>query len=227
MKTLFYKEMKLSMHPICYVFAILFPLMILIPSYPIAVLFLYALTTYPVLFLGANKGQQSNDLLYSTLLPVRKKDIVLARLMTVGFIQLLFIVISGVLSPLAKLTQKAIIEDGGELEAVGLGPEAFISVVAFALIGYSIADLIYFAIYYKKGKSIIASTLITVLAFTFFMITTTVILPLNESMAWYMDFFGGKITNQLISLVVSLVIYAAMHYLTYVISAKELEKVDF
>jgi len=38
--------------------------------------FIYILSCYPILFLGANKGQQSNDLLYSTLLPIRKKDIV-------------------------------------------------------------------------------------------------------------------------------------------------------
>ena len=65
--------MRLSMHPICYIFIALFPLMFLIPSYPLGIGFIYVLTCYPILFLGANKGQQSNDLLYSTLLPVRKK----------------------------------------------------------------------------------------------------------------------------------------------------------
>ena len=87
MKALLYKEFKLAMHPLCYLFIFLFPLMILIPSYPIAVSFIYILSCYPVLFLGANKGQQSNDLLYSTLLPVRKKDIVLARIITVLVMQ--------------------------------------------------------------------------------------------------------------------------------------------
>ena len=62
MKALIYKEFKLSMHPICYLFVAAFPLMILIPSYPIGIGFIYVLTCYPILFLGANKGQQSNDL---------------------------------------------------------------------------------------------------------------------------------------------------------------------
>ena len=92
MKALIYKELKLAMHPICYVFIVLFPFMILIPSYPLGIGFIYVLTCYPILFLGANKGQQSNDLLYSTLLPVRKKDIVLARIMTVILMQITFIV---------------------------------------------------------------------------------------------------------------------------------------
>ena len=87
MKALIYKEFKLAMHPMCYLFIVLFPFMVLIPVYPLGISFIYILTCYPVLFLGANKGQQSNDLLYSTLLPVRKKDIVLARIITVLFMQ--------------------------------------------------------------------------------------------------------------------------------------------
>ena len=87
MKALLYKEFKLAMHPICYVFLLAFPAMILIPNYPIGIGFIYLMSCYPILFLGANKGQQSNDLLFSTLMPVRKKDIVLARIITVLSLQ--------------------------------------------------------------------------------------------------------------------------------------------
>ena len=105
MKALLYKEFKLSMHYMCYLFIALFPFMILIPSYPVAIGFIYILSCYPVLFLGANKGQQSNDLLFSTLLPVRKKDIVLARIFTVLFMQLAFIALMAALLPLAIYLQ--------------------------------------------------------------------------------------------------------------------------
>ena len=54
MKALLYKEFKLAMHPICYLFICVFPLMILIPSYPLGIGFIYVLTCYPILFLGAN-----------------------------------------------------------------------------------------------------------------------------------------------------------------------------
>ena len=73
MKTLLYKEFKLAVHPLCYIFVILFPFMIFIPNYPLFVAFIYVVFCYFILFLGSNKGQQSNDLLYTTLLPVRKK----------------------------------------------------------------------------------------------------------------------------------------------------------
>ena len=48
MKPLIYKELKLSMHPICYIFVALFPLMILIPSYPIGIGFIYILSCHPI-----------------------------------------------------------------------------------------------------------------------------------------------------------------------------------
>ena len=108
MKALIYKEFKLAMHPICYVFIFLFPFLILIPSYPLAIGFIYVLTCYPILFLGANKGQQSNDLLYSVLLPIRKKDVVLVRIFTVLFMQIVFMVMMSLLFPLTLYINKII-----------------------------------------------------------------------------------------------------------------------
>ena len=168
MKALIYKEMRLSMHPICYIFIALFPLMILIPSYPLGIGFIYVLTCYPILFLGANKGQQSNDLLYSTLLPVRKKDIVMARIITVIIMQVAFILIMSALYPLARMINANIIASSKHPEEYtfpGLGLNSYVLVLAFAIIGYAIADIIFFPIYYKNGKSIVMSTLFTILGF--------------------------------------------------------------
>ena len=235
MKSLLYKEFKLAMHPICYIFIILFPLMILIPTYPLAVGFLYVLTIYPILFLGANKGQQSNDLLFSTLLPVRKKDIVLARMITIMICQAIFIALSALLLPLAMNVENSVnqaaIESGQPVpsDAIsGLGKGQFVSVLGFVLIAYGICDLIYFAIYYKKGKSIVASTLISILFYVVFMMFTTMILPEIEALNEYKNFFvNGDVANQLIILAIGLLIYIVLHFFTYKISSKELEKVDF
>ena len=169
MKALLYKELKLAMHPICYVFIAMFPFMILIPSYPIAIGFLYVLTCYPILFLGANKGQQSNDLLYSTLLPIRKKDIVKARIMTVLLMHLVFIALTSALYPLAVFINNSINDaalaadpSAKPVVAPGLGLHSYVLVLAIVIIGYAIADLIFFPIYYKHGKSIVMSTLFTI-----------------------------------------------------------------
>ena len=221
----------------CYIFIILFPFMILIPSYPVAVGFIYVLTIYPVLFLGANKGQQSNDLLYSTLLPIRKKDIVFARIMTVVICQFAFILIMTALWPISKSIQDSVVitEEGssnyGQLLSSmvpGIGLDGFISLLAIALVGFAIADLIFFPIYYKHGKSIVMSTLLTILGFAAYLMIFTVALPyfpvIGES---YKAFMEGNIGIQFALLGGALLIYVPLHYLIYRISASRLEKVDF
>ena len=234
MKALLYKEFTLAMHPICYIFTVLFPFMILIPSYPISIGFIYVLTCYPILFLGANKGQQSNDLLFSTLLPVRKKDIVLARMITVISIQLIFIAITCILFPIAKITHQAPIANSGDmpqavsLSGVGIGLNGFVSNLAIVLIGYAIVDLIYFAIYYKKGKSIVMSTLLTILGFVLYIGIFTIIIPYIPGCEGYKTFLENpKIWIQFILLLASVLIYVAIHIVVYKVSSKELEKVDF
>ena len=209
----------------CYIFVAMFPFMILIPSYPIAIGFIYVLSCYPVLFLGANKGQQSNDLLYSTLLPIRKRDIVKARIFTVAIMQLAFIAIMSALVPLAIYLRDTIALKSGEpVVDVGLGPRSFVLVLAIAIVGFSIADLIFFAKYYKNGKSIVGSTLLTILGFLTYLGIFTIGMP-------YIP--GLEFTNQLplwvqfICLAVALGIYAAMHVVVYKVSSKELEQVDF
>ena len=226
MKALLYKEFKLAMHPICYLFIALFPFMILIPGYPLAIGFIYVLSCYPILFLGANKGQQSNDLLFSTLLPVRKKDIVLARIITVIFMQVAFMAIMSLLYPIAyNFTGNIVDEETGKvLQNAGFSLNSYVLVLAIALVGFALADLIFFPIYYKHGKSIVMSTLLTILGFIVYIGVTTIALPYiigveacNSIPLWI----------QFIALGGAIVISVLIHFLVYRISAKLLERVDF
>ena len=230
MKALIYKEFKLAMHPICYVFIACFPLMILIPRYPLAVGFIYVLTCYPILFLGANKGQQSNDLLFSTLLPIRKKDIVLARIFTVAIMQLAFIALTSLLYPVAYMINNSVeVTPESQAQAVslnnfGLTLDSYVFLLGLVIIGFAVADLIFFPIYYKNGKSIVLSTLMMILGFVIYLAVFTIILPYVKGFEWMNNL---PLFVQFIILGGALVIYALLHYLVYKISAKNLEKVDF
>ena len=227
MKALIYKEMRLSMHPICYIFIALFPLMILIPSYPLGIGFIYVLTCYPILFLGANKGQQSNDLLYSTLLPVRKKDIVLARIITVIIMQVAFMLIMSALYPVARMINDAIIansENPKEYVIPGLGLNSYVLVLAFAIIGYAIADIIFFPIYYKHGKSIVMSTLFTILGFVVYIGVVTIGLPYIPGLGILNNLHLGI---QFAILAGAIILSFLLHILVYRASSKRLEMVDF
>jgi hypothetical protein len=227
MKALIYKELKLAMHPICYIFVALFPLMILIPSYPLGIGFIYVLTCYPILFLGANKGQQSNDLLYSTLLPVRKKDIVMARIITVILMQTAFILIMSALYPVARIVNEAIKQSAAnpsEYTFPGLGLDSYVLVLAIAIIGYAIADIIFFPIYYKHGKSIVMSTLFTILGFVIYIGIFTIGLPFIPGLGILNNLHLGI---QFAILGAAILISFALHIIVYKVSAKRLEKVDF
>ncbi len=226
MKALIYKEFKLSMHPICYIFVAAFPLMILIPSYPIGIGFIYVLTCYPILFLGANKGQQSNDLLYSTLLPVRKKDIVLARIFTVIFMQVAFMLIMTALYPVALNIAASIKASDPEKGALtpGLGLNSYVLLLSFAILGYALADLIFFPIYYKHGKSIVMSTLFTILGFVFYIGITTIGLPYVPGLGILNQLHIGI---QFACLAAAIAISFGIHYIVYKVSSKRLERVDF
>lgn len=227
MKALIYKELKLSMHPICYVFIVLFPLMILIPSYPLGIGFIYVLTCYPILFLGANKGQQSNDLLYSTLLPVRKKDIVLARIFTVIFMQVAFMLIMSMLYPLARYIN-ASVSSGGSSSSnpaiPGLGLNSYLLLLAIAIIGYALADLIFFPIYYKKGKSIVMSTLFTIIGFVIYIGVFTIGIVYIPGLEVLNNLHIGI---QVGALAGAILISFVLHIVVYKVSSKRLEKVDF
>ena len=227
MKALIYKELKLAMHPICYVFIVLFPFMILIPSYPLGIGFIYVLTCYPILFLGANKGQQSNDLLYSTLLPVRKKDIVMARILTVIIMQTAFILVMTALYPVARIINNAIAQSAekpSEYMIPGLGLDSYVLLVAIALIGYAIADIIFFPIYYKHGKSIVMSTLFTILGFVVYIGIFTIGLPFIPGLDILNNLHLGI---QFAVLGAAILISFLLHLVVYKISSKRLEKVDF
>ena len=227
MNALIYKELKLAMHPICYLFIFLFPFMLLIPSYPLGIGFIYVLVCYPILFLGANKGQQSNDLLYSTLLPVRKKDIVLARIFTVIFMQVVFMLTMTALYPLARMIHDAVAQSSSQPAGYtipGLGLDSFVLVLAFAVIGYAVADLIFFPIYYKKGKSIVMSTLFTILGFVLYIGIVTIGLPFIPGLEILNELHLGI---QFAILGAAILASFGLHFAVYRISSKRLEKVDF
>ena len=223
MKALLYKEFTLAMHPLCYVFIALFPLMILIPNYPLAIGFICVLNCYPIVFLGAKNGQQSNDLLYSVLMPVRKKDIVLARIILVLVMQAAFILLTTALYPLARIIN-AIMPDPKD---VGLNLNGYVSLISIVIIGYALADLIFFPIYYKAGKSIVVSTLFTILGFVFFLLIFTLALPMIPGLSGYKTFLcDSGLGVQFGLLGGALALTAIIHFLVYKISSKELEQVD-
>jgi hypothetical protein len=126
MNHLLYKEFKLSVHLTSYLFLLL-SLMLLIPNYPYYVVFF---CQTPGIFFTFLAGNATNDVYFITLLPVRKRDVAKARLLTVVSFELLQI---GVSVPFAILRHTLIPAEnaaGIEANAAFLGLVMTIFVVA-------------------------------------------------------------------------------------------------
>ena len=142
--------------------------------------------------------------------------------------QLAFMLIMSCLYPIAVLINNAAREAEPELQSIGLGLNGYVSVLAIAVIGYAIADIIYFPIYYKKGKSIVLSTLLMIFGTAIFLTVFTVIIPYIPGCEGYKTLLcDSGVGIQFAFLGGAIVLSALIHFVTYKISAKRLELVDF
>lgn len=90
MKHLFYKELKLAVHPTMWLFFALTAL-VLVPQYPYYLVFFYSCLS---VFFTCLQGRENRDYLYTALLPVKKRDVVRSRFLTVVFFQLLQMIVT-------------------------------------------------------------------------------------------------------------------------------------
>ena len=85
MKNLLIKEFRLAMHPAAIIFIFLAS-MLLIPNYPYFVVMFY--TCLGIFFICLT-ARENHDIDYTMLLPVRKGDLVSARILMVVLLQLI------------------------------------------------------------------------------------------------------------------------------------------
>lgn len=221
MKNLLYKEFKLAWHPLCYVFIAIFNLFILIPNYPAFIGPMFVPMIYTLLFIGANKGKQTNDLYYTVTLPVKKSNIVISRFISMAIIQFSSLLITGALAPASQLIRNAI----GLKHDIGFGLNYVGVVIAFALIAYIIVDAVFLLMFYRKGRSVIAPSIVGMVAIAVIMSVFTLALPL--AIPAFKTFFENKIWIQFVAIVIALVVYAITHIFILKQAIKEIKKINF
>ena len=94
MRKLLYKEMRLSANPLSYWF-ITFSAMTMIPRYPILVGSFFICLG---IFYTYQQVREYDDITYTVMLPVRKKDVVSAKYLFVLFIELIAFVLCALLT---------------------------------------------------------------------------------------------------------------------------------
>lgn len=152
MKNLIYKEFKLTCHPTIFIF-LSFVLMLLIPSYIYYVPFFYSCLALFFSFLSA---RENRDVFYTSQLPVRKQDVVYARILFAMIYELVMIILA---IPFAVLGS-AINPKGGN-EA---GINANVAFFGFTFLMFGLYNISFFVTYYKNiykvGRSFVIASIV-------------------------------------------------------------------
>jgi hypothetical protein len=207
------KEFKLSVHPTTFIF-LSFGLMLLIPNYPYYVAFFYQ--TLAIFFMFMD-GNATNDIFFTTLLPIRKVDAVKARVLTVVIIEVLQILVS---IPFAFLRYYLL----SAPNAVGM--EANAAFFGFSLLMFAVFNLTFLPLFYKTawkaGKPFLIAS-----------ITMTLAVGILEAMVhlipgWnVLDTVNSTyLPHQMIALVIGMLGFAGITWLAYKQSAKNFTKID-
>lgn len=130
------KELTLTMHPTVPVMLLL-GTMVLIPNYPYLVAFFYVTLS---LFFTCLNARENNDAVFSLSLPVKKTDIVKARILFACMIELLSILIA---FPFTVLSAK-IAPQGN-----AAGMDANLVLLGQGLLMFGLFNLVFFTSYYK------------------------------------------------------------------------------
>lgn len=216
MKALLYKEFKLATHPTVYIFFALSS-MLLIPSYIYHVAFIY--TCLAVFFIFMT-GRENKDILATVSLPVRKSDVVRARILLVTLIELIQIALS---IPFAII--------GVHINPQPLGNAAGIE-ANYALFGsvfimYALFDLLFIPDVYRNpnriGIPILVSSVVVMAYAALFEVLVQVVPALKTTLD---NTLPAMAPYQLAVLAFGIAFYIFAKWLTLRLSINNFEKVD-
>jgi len=213
-KNLLYKEFKLSVQPLNFLFLAM-AAMLLIPSYPYEVAFFYQ--TLGIFFIFMI-GNTNNDLFFTTLLPVRKRDAVRARFATVIILELLQMVVS---VPIAFLRNR--LTNAPNLAGV----EANLALFGVAFVMYAVFNLIFLPMFYKTGYKTGVPFLVSGVAMGLVVVVAEAAINLVPGWKAALDSIGpAYLPQQLLALVGGLVLFVVLTALAYKMSVERFEHLD-
>lgn len=214
MLNLLYKEFRLVIHPLYYLMP-LFAALILIPYWVYFVALMYFLfISFPNIFVNA-KAQ--NDTGFSVLLPVRKSDVVKARVLSMAAHELLQIAVAAIFVAisLSVFKQNNFLID------------ANIAYLGCGLVMYGLFNLVFFPMFYRTAHKVgipMVASLVTAFLFATAIELLVVFVP---QVTFVLD---GRTSEALIRqvpvLFVGIALFAGLTWLAYRLSAKHFEKVD-
>lgn len=215
MKHLLYKELRLAKHPTMFLF-LLFSAMLLIPSYPYYVAFIYTCLSVFFVFL---QGRENNDLSFTALLPVRKRDIVRARCLLVVLMQLAQVLVS---LPCAIV--------GARINPLGgnaAGIEANAAFFGLVLVMYALFNLLFLPAFYRTGYRVGRAFLFAGAAVLVYIVAAELLVQCVPALKASLDTFDPATRGtRLFVLLLGAGLYAAGNLLACRLSERRFARVD-
>lgn len=216
MPNILIKEIKLSAHILSFIF-ILFGLMFFLPGYPILC---GAFFTCLGIYQSFQNSRETNDIVFSSLLPIAKREVVKGKYLFVCLIEMC----SFLIMLIATLIRMFILKDATFYRTNFL-MNANLFALALALIIFGLFNLIFvdgfFNTVYKIGKP-----------FIIFVIVNFIVIGIGETLhhipgleilnAFGLDYFN----IQLLLFIIGIIVYILLTYIAYINSIKKFERID-
>ena len=210
--TLLYKEMRLVAHPTSIIFAFL-GCLVLVPSYPYSVVFMFGCLAPYITFLNA---RETNDVWYTAVLPITKRESVLGKCLLVVSFQLFQLLFS---------IPFAILRDAMNMANNPVGLDATIAWYGFGFFLYAVFDLLFLTAFYKSGYKAGKAFILAALPMVFLMVAIEAAAHI-PALVWMDSRQPEHLMMQLPILLIGIVSYGALVPFAYRISARRFEKVD-
>lgn len=216
MRNILLKEVKLSASLLSFLF-IPFGLMFLLPGYPILCgVFFVTLG----IFQSFQNAREANDMVFSALLPISKRDVVKGKYLFTCTIELC----SGLLMTLAVALRMTVFSDAAVYRSNAL-MNGNLFALGMAFVGFGLFNLIFvggfFKTAYKFGRPFVG-----------YIIAVFLTIGIAEALHYipgfgFLNAFGMEyFAVQLLSLGLGVVFYLAVTLLSYQKACKRFEKID-
>jgi len=212
MFNLLIKELRLAAHPNLYIFTLL-GVLVIVPAYPYGMVFLFGCLGPYITFMY---GRETQDIYYTALLPVRKSDVVKAKILLVVLAQMTQMAIS---LPFAFL-RVGVMPQGNPA-----GIEANVAYYGFGLIIYAVFNWIFLTTFFKTAYKVGNAFLAAIIPATLLVLAMEVIVHF-PGFTWLDSLEPVDLLRQLPILLFGIIVYIVAMYSAYKISVKRFEAVD-
>ena len=216
MKKLLMKEIKLSSSMLSFLF-ILFAFMTFLPGYPILVGGFFVTLG---IFQSFQKSRETNDILYTALLPIKKSDAVKSKFLFCIFIELSAFLISALITVI-----RMSLFSGSEIYRNNAMMNANLVFLGFLLLIFGLFNLIFIYGFFRTGYYFTKPFVIYIIVA---LLTVGIAETLHHlpNMSWVNSFGFENITRQSIFLLCGIVLYVVLTIFGEKFSKKRFEKID-